>query len=91
MKSRRIQFTYYDNSECMLDSEWKGCCCKCVHHFQVNKHCCSSPRGKGCVCGESLGFWVCATFAHQGDGDQANLSGEHGMCEMFIKRDETIS
>lgn len=81
----KIEFDYIDNDKCSL-KKWKGCCCECVYHLLVTKHCCSSPQEKGCVCNDSLDFYVCILFYNIEGRLSANLSGKHGMCECFTKR-----
>lgn len=80
--AKTIQFKYLNsNGECYKDDKnlW-GCCCKCLYHLEVFKHCCHSPKTNTCVCSESLGFYVCTCF----DGERgANIMGLHGLCEMF--------
>ncbi len=83
-KQKNISFDYTDNNKtCYKTSHWRGCCCECVNHGLVHKHCFHSQRKKkeGCVCDKSLNFYVCTTF-----GPRFNLSGKHGYCEMFQRR-----
>lgn len=81
MKGKRIQFQYINTCECSLDTHW-GCCCNCVFHLEVHKHCCNNIRKEKCICSESLDFYVCidSRVGH------ANLSGKHGACEVYTAR-----
>ncbi len=88
---KHIEFDYVDNWTCNLkDKEYShwGCCCQCTQHLRVTNHCSTYPKinRTGCVCDDNLGFWVCTVFANTNETDRANLSGEHGVCEMFRKR-----
>ncbi len=88
---KHIAFDYVDTRTCNLKakeySHW-GCCCQCIHHLRVTKHCSTYPEiGRvGCVCDDNIGFWVCVVFSAMGETDRANLSGGHGACEMYKKR-----
>jgi hypothetical protein len=35
-----------------------------------------------------MGFYVCTLFADMGEGKDAQIAGEHGMCECFERRKE---
>ena len=85
----KIEFVYLNKDiECGFnDKQLQACCCKCVNHYEVFKHCCHSPREEDCVCSESLGFYICCVLDDK--FFRANLSSQHGMCERFIKRDKT--
>lgn len=87
----RIEFEYLHIDQECHEPNWSGCCCHCISHVEVHKHCCHSPKPEGkendCVCKDSLGFYVCTVFANMEDGmGRANLSGEHGYCELFVRR-----
>ena len=96
----KIEFEYLNsNIECNLNNKefgkW-GCCCKCKFHHEVFKHCCHSPRKDECVCHESLNFYIC----DHPEIDRINLSGKHGVCELYeerklsddeIKKEESIN
>lgn len=84
----KIEFDYLNNNdECWLETQWHGCCCQCMHHLEVNKHCCYSPSEPGrCVCKDSLGFYVCILYHDLEYNRGANLSGKHGYCEEFKQR-----
>jgi len=89
VSKKKISFTYIPgDTPCQKDTRWDGCCCECAYHSMAYKHCWHSPRSKGkCVCSESLGFYLCTVFVnYEGNSqDRAQLSGEHGYCEMFKK------
>ena len=83
----KIKFRYLNiNIKCGFEDEnLNACCCKCIFHHEVFKHCCHSPSQENCVCGESLGFYIC----NPPEIESAYLSGKHGMCEMFTKREKS--
>ena len=72
--------------------QFKGCCCICKLHIPDHFQCTTHPLLRKsieksvkpfCICGLQKG-WICLApeleFAH------SNWP-EHGMCEMFTKRD----
>jgi hypothetical protein len=90
-KKTNIQFDLWDTKKesCYMKNPTRiadnQCCCNCVHHFEVFKHCCHS-EGEPCVCGESLEFYVCVGMGVVDGKDYANISGKHGMCEAWMPR-----
>jgi hypothetical protein len=89
MDSVEIKFEYVNpegllEGKCWKESRWGGCCCSCIYHMQVNKHCSHSTRDKGspCVCDESLGFHICFLFNHL-ERAPAQIMGKHGFCAMY--------
>ena len=87
---KTITFGYKEDDDACCESEFDGCCCHCVSHKEVFKHCCQSPHTEeeGCVCSQSLGFYVCTIWSEMDNEPMANLSGKHGMCECFVRRKE---
>jgi len=91
-RAARVSFSYRNPyGRCFLDTKWGGCCCTCVYHGSVYKHCWHSPKKKkgSCVCGERLGFYVCTVFhtirgqGYPKYGTRIHLAAEHGYCEMY--------
>ena len=87
-----IKFGYTESFDCCKE-QWDGCCCECKSHVEVFKHCCHSPKEEKdkerCICSDTLGFYVCTIWSDMDNEPKANLSGKHGFCECFVRREET--
>lgn len=74
---------------CMLESEFKSCCCNCRYHVRDYHHC-TTPEGSKlreetgnqCVCSVPRG-WICIGMMFEpGERDEGRAHsgwGEHGM------------
>lgn len=84
--NKPISFNLTDNAQCSATTEY-GCCCECESRLTVKAHCMLiEHEGDGCNCSEDMGFYVCTIFNDM-DGDGiAQICGEHGVCECFVKR-----
>lgn len=77
----KIEIEYTDKrTECYSADE---CCCKCKFHFEVYGH----PWYNGQSIMDSIGIYVCTSFGAVDKTDDATVSGKHGICEMFMKRE----
>jgi len=72
------------------DKGYQGeCCCGCVNRMKLHRHCCVDKKESedGCICSQQVEInndpmWVCIIDIKMG-GDRANLSHEHGCCELW--------
>jgi hypothetical protein len=71
-----------DNENCLLESEWKACCCDCKHHVTIYKH----PSNKDeYVRGSIMEFlgYIC----HIGGEDKGIFTDrKHSFCEAFERK-----
>ena len=70
-------------SDCMMETDWKGCCCACEHQYKVYKHPSNENEyAKGSVL-EIMG-WICLI---RGDKGGTFMDREHSMCEEYTPKD----
>lgn len=62
-----------------LKEEFKECCCECQLHYSLYSH----PLVNGKPMSSQIGY-ICLAFESE---DKAVLSSEHGLCEMFIRKE----
>lgn len=87
LEDHDIHFVFQDH-EHPTECKEPECCCTCASHLRVTAHCMHvkhEPKDS-CNCHQDLGFWVCTVLADMGEGDQAQISGAHGLCECYSKR-----
>jgi len=70
-------------SECMLKSEWKGCCCECEYQSTVYKHPWNiNEYAKGSI-KEIMGY-ICKIPYDKGS---IFMDRKHSFCEEFKRKD----
>lgn len=83
MEERQIEKV----QECCIE-KWKGCCCICKNHLPEHIHCTTikKRKQKTCVCNIQIG-WTCVIPE---EGIVYSRWSEHGMCELFEKKEEKL-
>ena len=71
-------------SDCLLDSQWKGCCCECEYQHHLFKHPWNKNEFTNGSITDQMGF-VCLVPFSRG----AIFSDrEHGFCEEYKQRNK---
>lgn len=69
----------WEPDECLKDTKWNGCCCICEHQVKLAPF----PRTEGPT------GWACLILFLLENNRRVFASNiEHGMCEMFKRRDD---
>ena len=67
-------------TQCLKETDWKGCCCDCKYQHKVYKHPCNQNEfSKGSIT-ELMGY-ICMLF----DNGGIFFEQEHSFCEGYEK------
>jgi hypothetical protein len=67
---------------CLLDTDWKGCCCECEYQTVLHKHPWNKEEYANGSISEIMGY-VCHI---PGDMGAIFFDRKHSFCEEFVKR-----